>query len=525
MSSSSSSAAAAAAPLRFAVGDEVIANWQGDLDEADSSRWHHGVVDGVDARAGTYNIRYVDGNVERGVWPGLVRLEAELSDADRLRPSRGGVLARLKSEAQLPPRGNADVIDFSLEGERARGRYAPTRFEDYCSICFDMGGTDEGLLICDGCHVFVHASCYGASDNDDEDEDAPWWCQRCAVFAAAGKLRQEMGFKEKHAVFSKYKCALCPLGHHEKCGPFVRFELSPDPWAEAAACSSASSSSSSSYSSSSSLASSLPAPPERWAHLICAASFSELALYPAADGAAGGGLVTLGKGRMASTPSSVMLKQFATYVGIVCEACGSSQGACRQCNADGQRGAAGSKADIVELDPGLSKARERQPSGGPRLFGKQVECQRAFHATCARLRGFHEVLDVGFLKRERDARLEPSKAASAMHEPDGSLAFCGLHTLKRNAILYSAAGHVVARKGAARPSDARYEMPLSIRDLFKVKQVSTFDYAANERNDWLRAFAARAGSFGEAALPELRKIENEVRREGAAASAAPCLSR
>ena len=58
LSSSSSASAAAAPPLRFAVGDEVVANWQADLADGGAGRslWHNGIVEGAErtrARART----------------------------------------------------------------------------------------------------------------------------------------------------------------------------------------------------------------------------------------------------------------------------------------------------------------------------------------------------------------------------------------------------------------------------------------------------------------------------------------
>ena len=57
-------------------------------------------------------------------------------------------------------------------------------------------------------------------------------------------------------------------------------------------------------------------------------------------------------------------------------------------------------------------------------------------------------------------------------------------------------------KEVARQSDAQYQMPHAIRELFKARQGASFDYAANAHNGWLLAFAACAGAFGEKATAE-----------------------
>ena len=152
-SSSSSASASASAPLRFAVGDECIANWQADLanhsgGRVGSSLWHNGLVRGTDERTGTYTILYTDGVSEHGVWPGLVRSEAELDGAVRKRLENGGVLVTYLDERARktePPRKSAN-IDFTITtGPKGRGCFAPGVY-DNCSVCLGEGDGEELLL-------------------------------------------------------------------------------------------------------------------------------------------------------------------------------------------------------------------------------------------------------------------------------------------------------------------------------------------------------------------------------------------
>ena len=88
-----SSRGVAAARLRLRAGDEVVANWQADIGPLEEmiklkkvkrfSRWHQGLIEAADEATGTYKVRYVDGTLELGVWPGLVRREVDLSAAAR----------------------------------------------------------------------------------------------------------------------------------------------------------------------------------------------------------------------------------------------------------------------------------------------------------------------------------------------------------------------------------------------------------------------------------------------------------
>jgi hypothetical protein len=52
-----------------------------------------------------------------------------------------------------------------------------------CDICLSGSNEEDDLLCaCDLCLVVVHQSCYKRElyeDEQDVDEDAPWFCARC----------------------------------------------------------------------------------------------------------------------------------------------------------------------------------------------------------------------------------------------------------------------------------------------------------------------------------------------------------
>ena len=77
-----------------------------------------------------------------------------------------------------------------------------------CDVCIDDFFDEEkedDLIICEGCNVAVHSSCYGHDILNKKPDDIPgeWYCQRCIAM-------QQMENDGEGRDPSRFACILCP---------------------------------------------------------------------------------------------------------------------------------------------------------------------------------------------------------------------------------------------------------------------------------------------------------------------------
>eukprot|EP00871_Galdieria_phlegrea_P000373 jgi/Galph1/1336/GphlegSOOS_G5963.1 len=93
----------------------------------------------------------------------------------------------------------------------------PQELTACCSVC-GSGDCDEignDIILCDGCHVAVHQTCYGVQSIPEGD----WFCSPCAAVGVSKREnpqipRLSLGYRHPVAnevVPPPYRCSLCPL--------------------------------------------------------------------------------------------------------------------------------------------------------------------------------------------------------------------------------------------------------------------------------------------------------------------------
>lgn len=114
-----------------------------------------------------------------------------------------GVVERKQEEELVPVAENGDTRDIgnTRQGEECEGEAGEACEDDdgiVCAICQSTDGDpSDPIVLCDGCDLMVHASCYGNPLVKGIPE-GDWFCAQCSV-----SISSQTG--------KSFACCLCPI--------------------------------------------------------------------------------------------------------------------------------------------------------------------------------------------------------------------------------------------------------------------------------------------------------------------------
>lgn len=402
----------------FQVGMFVEANWQADKDhDTNEPIYYNACVQNVDKATGTLDLLFQDSMKELGVWPSITLMN--------------GTLKADKSRSHWLEDTHNDNWSDDVAGS-------------ICTVC--NGGAE---FECDGCHVPIHPDHYGTHAELIESGDrtptgssctasGQWYCQRCRAAGVSASTSDD----GKRAKLAEYKCQLCPNGHHPRIGPFVRIsdKLFPgrDGWVHGV-CAAALERTMTRWATARQSPKSTPSQAGAGSAGAAGDTISPTADDGKLDGGYGGGRMQWQKD--CDPKSHVWKEQVASHFGLRCEICKKCDGAAVQCCAEHWKGAdypLRLRMSDPSYDGASSKAgKHHKPSSSAAASSSSTEaaghveklqivvkgerCMHAFHASCARLAGFHQLL---------------TDTESRCLEGGNLKFYCAEHSRKRNAVMY-----------------------------------------------------------------------------------------